>query len=282
MSYYVKVSFLCAIVISLSACDNVSLPNGLSLKHHNQDSQQEIHENDLETTLEENHMETEHAEVEIDPEFLLESEYFNRVQPVDNLNIIENPTNVLAMVNKDYSLPSTYKPEDLVIPNVEFSFGEAEVEKRYLREEAAHALEELFSLAKKDQIELFAVSGYRSYSRQQGIFNSEKEAKGEVEAMQAVALAGQSEHQTGLAMDVTSRSVNLEITEEFGQTEEGMWVEENAHLAGFIVRYPKGKEEITGYQYEPWHLRYVGKEKATTMFEHQLTLEEYFNRVKKI
>lgn len=93
---------------------------------------------------------------------------------------------------------------------------------------------------------------------------------------------GKSEHQTGLAMDETSRSVNLEITEEFGETKEGKWVKENAHRACFIIRYPIGKESITGYQYEPWHLRYVGKEKVSAIYENELTLEEYFQKVKKI
>ena len=83
-------------------------------------------------------------------------------------------------------------------------------------------------------------------------------------------------------MDVTSRSVNLEITDEFVETKEGKWVKENAHRAGFIIRYPKGKESITRYQYEPWHLRYVGKEKAFVIYENDLTLEEYFQKVKKI
>jgi D-alanyl-D-alanine carboxypeptidase len=186
------------------------------------------------------------------------------------------------MVNKEYTLPETYEPSDMVIPNVTFSFGEAIVPQRYLRKEAARALEELFELAESEEIELFAVSGYRSYSRQQGIFNVEKEDKGEKQALQAVALPGQSEHQTGLAMDVSSRSVNLEITEEFGETKEGKWVRDNAHKAGFIIRYPEGKESITGYQYEPWHLRYVGKEQAIAIYKNRLTLEEYFLKVKKI
>jgi zinc D-Ala-D-Ala carboxypeptidase len=220
--------------------------------------------------------------LQIDEDFLLESKYFNVVKHVNGANIIDNPTNILSMVNKEFTLPENYEPSDLVTPNVEFSFGDSDVPQRYLRQEAAKALEELFTLAEADEIEIFAVSGYRSYSRQQGIFNVEKTDKGEEQALHAVALPGQSEHQTGLAMDVSSRSVNLEITEEFGETKEGKWVRENAHKAGFIIRYPKGKESITGYQYEPWHLRYVGKEQAAVIYKNDLTLEEYFKKVKKI
>jgi D-alanyl-D-alanine carboxypeptidase len=78
-----------------------------------------------------------------------------------------------------------------------------------------------------------------------------------------------------LAIDVTSESVNYQLTERFGETPEGLWVEEHAHKFGFIIRYPEGKEEITGYQYEPWHLRYLGKELAADVAESGLTYEEY-------
>ncbi|MBD1379038.1 M15 family metallopeptidase [Metabacillus arenae] len=219
---------------------------------------------------------------EVDKDFLLKSSFFNEVKQVNGKATIQNPDNSLVLVNKEFALPENYTPEDLVFPDVPFSFGDAEIPQRYLREEAAIALKQLFNQAKKEQIELFAVSGFRSYERQQGIFNVEKDTKGEEEAKQAVAIPGQSEHQTGLAMDISSRSVNLEITEAFGETKEGKWVSENAHKFGFIIRYQQGKEDITGYQYEPWHLRYVGKEAAKVMFEHDLTLEEYFERVKKI
>ena len=89
------------------------------------------------------------------------------------------------------------------------------------------------------------------------------------------ARAGHSEHQTGLAVDITSDSVNEELTVEFGETEEGKWVAENAHRFGFIIRYPEDKTLLTGYQYEPWHLRYVGIDAATEIYENGWILEEY-------
>ncbi len=272
--FYYKLSFILLLPIGLTGCTDFSKTMPF---HSEQPGQNYIQSNQIE-----NIEKASETEEEIDRDFLLESEYFNQVTRVNGDYIIENPANLLVMVNKEYGLSSDYVPNDLVIPDVEFSFGDADVPQKYIRKEAARALEELFNLAKKDKIELFAVSGYRSYSRQEGIFNFEKQDKGEEHALQAVALPGQSEHQTGLAMDVSSRSVNLEITEDFGETKEGKWVRDNAHRAGFIIRYPKNKESLTGYQYEPWHLRYVGKEKAAVIYENDLTLEEYFLRVKKI
>ncbi|MBS4190888.1 M15 family metallopeptidase [Bacillus sp. FJAT-49705] len=212
----------------------------------------------------------------------LEAAFFNDIVTVDGKNIIQNPTNHLVLVNKQYSLPDGYAPSDLVRPKVPFSFGDQDIEKSYLREEAATALETMFSEAQKKGINLFAVSGYRSFDRQTAVFNAEVKKYGEDKAIQAVAIPGSSEHQTGLAMDISSQSANFELSEQFGETIEGKWTAENAHHFGFIIRYPKGKEGITGYKFEPWHLRYVGKEAATVIYEKQLTLEEYFEIVKKI
>ncbi|KAB2338168.1 M15 family metallopeptidase [Cytobacillus depressus] len=212
----------------------------------------------------------------------LEAAFFNDVITVDGKKIIQNPTNVMALVNKQFSLPDGYAPEDLMRPDVLYSFGDQDIEKAYMREEAAKALEAMFTEAKKNNIHLFAVSGYRSYERQKAVFNAEVNTYGEEKAVQAVAIPGTSEHQTGLAMDMSSQSANFELSEAFGETLEGKWVAANAHRFGFILRYPKGKEEITGYKFEPWHFRYVGKNAAAVIYEKQLTLEEYFEIVKKI
>ena len=212
----------------------------------------------------------------------LPAQYFNQIEEVDGEKVIQNYENTLVLVNKIYSLPDSYIPSDLVRPNVNFSFGDAEVEKALLRQEAAVALEKLFLAAENDGIELFAISGYRSYNRQIEVFNAEVSMKGLEKAAEAVANPGQSEHQTGLAMDISSRSVNLDLTQDFENTIEGQWLAANAHEYGFILRYPKGKEDITGFKYEPWHFRYVGKDFARTIYEKDLTLEEYFNIVKEI
>ncbi|MFN2745717.1 MULTISPECIES: D-Ala-D-Ala carboxypeptidase VanY [unclassified Bacillus (in: firmicutes)] len=216
-----------------------------------------------------------------DQDFVLESKYFNQIKEVDGLPTIQNSDNILALVNKDYALPGDYAPADLTVPDVEFSFTE-DIDKRYIRKEAAEALEKMFNAAKKDGFELVAVSGYRSYDRQKVIYDNEVSQKGEEKAKEAVAYPGQSEHQTGLAMDISSRSNGFALNEDFGNTKDGKWVEENAYKYGFIIRYPKNKEDITKYKYEPWHLRYVGKKAAKVIKEHDLTLEEYFEKVKKI
>lgn len=212
----------------------------------------------------------------------LDAIFFNDVIQVDGENIIQNPENIMALVNKQIGLPGYYTPDDLIRPNVYFSFGDLKVEKSLLRKEAGTALEEMFLGAQKAGVELAAVSGYRSYGRQKVILDAEIGRVGEERAIIAVAYPGQSEHQTGLAMDIASKSSSSELTEEFAETLEGKWLAENAHLFGFILRYPKGKEGITGYQFEPWHFRYVGPKVAETIFKKNWTLEEFFDEVKKI
>ncbi|EIJ78531.1 serine-type D-Ala-D-Ala carboxypeptidase [Bacillus methanolicus PB1] len=219
---------------------------------------------------------------QLDDSITLKAKYFNQVKQVDGKYVIQNPANVLALVNHQFGLPSTYAPNDLVRPKVAFSFGNQNIEKSYLRKKAAAALEKMFAEAKKQNIELYAVSGYRSYERQEELFHAEINRVGKEKAVQAVAVPGTSEHQTGLAVDISSKSVNLDLTEQFGTTPEGKWLVKNAHKFGFILRYPKDKESITGYQYEPWHFRYVGTKAAKVIYEKNLTLEEYFDIVEKI
>lgn len=190
--------------------------------------------------------------------------------------VVINADAVPVVVNKQRSLPDGYAPSDLVEPNVPFSFDEPH-EKRHLRKEAADALEELFAAAKADAIELRAVSGYRSYERQKVIYENNVRTKGEAEASRVSAVPGTSEHQTGLAIDVSSPSVGNALEEVFGQSREGQWLAENASKFGFIIRYPEGRENITGYVYEPWHIRYVGRDLAPDIAESGLTLEEYFD-----
>jgi LAS superfamily LD-carboxypeptidase LdcB len=193
--------------------------------------------------------------------------------------ILADPSDTLALVNKGNSLPSNYIPANLVVPNVPFPFPEFH-EKKLMREDAARALEKLFAKAKEDGIELYATSGYRSYDRQKAIFTSKSMQYGLERANQFSAKPGESEHQTGLAMDVTSPKVDFRLTQSFGETREGKWLKENAPKFGFIIRYPQGKQDITGYQYEPWHLRYVGNNHISyEIASNGATLEEYLERV---
>lgn len=212
----------------------------------------------------------------------LDSAFFNEIRMVDGKKVIQNPTNILALVNKQYALPNNYAPKDLVRPKVPFPFGDQKIEKSYMRKEAAEALEKMINAAKKENIIIYAVSGYRSYGRQQEVYSAEVNQVGKEQAEQAVAIPGFSEHQSGLAMDVSSPSNNFDLSENYGNTKEGKWLVANAHKFGFILRYPKGKEQITGYEYEPWHFRYVGIKAATDIYERDITLEEYFKIVEKI
>lgn len=191
-------------------------------------------------------------------------------------NIIKDPNDILVLVNKERYLPEDYIPSDLVIPNIKFPFEE-DVEKKYLREEAAKHLEDLFKDAKDDGLNLFGISGYRSYSRQKNIFNNKVANSSLEEAKKLVANPGQSEHQTGLAIDVSSHEMNFLLEEEFEDTKEGQWIKENSHKYGFIVRYPKDKVHITKYDYEPWHIRFIGIDAATEIYNNNLTLEEFLN-----
>lgn len=149
-----------------------------------------------------------------------------------------------------------------------------------MRDDAATALEEMFEAAKEDGVRLSVVSGYRSYSKQATIYQRKVATTGsEEKADELVARAGTSEHQLGLAMDV-SKNGSSSLTERFAETEEGQWVYQNAHRFGFIVRYLEGYEEITGYSYEPWHVRYVGREHAAAIYASQEPMETYMTDYK--
>ncbi|MFC4596994.1 M15 family metallopeptidase [Cohnella hongkongensis] len=194
--------------------------------------------------------------------------------------VVTNASSLYVLVNKKRNLPSDYVPSDLVVPNVPFSFS-GDSPKKQMRKEAAAALEDLFKGAEDDGIELKAVSGYRSYATQKSIFESNVKRKGEEAANRTSARPGQSEHQTGLAMDVSSASVSYGLEESFGETKEGKWLAEHAADYGFIIRYPQGKASVTGYSYEPWHVRYVGEQVAKDVANKKVTLEQYFEEAEE-
>lgn len=215
-------------------------------------------------------------EITITPEDGLTKPSEDYLSKLDS-DTVENPYDVLALINKKHALPGDYVPKDLVFPNVRYPFTE-DLPKKQLRKIAADALEELFKAADEAGLELYAQSGYRSYDRQVAIFTSNVEQHGEEAANNFSARPGQSEHQSGLTMDVTSSKVDFSLVIEFGETPEGKWIAEHAHEYGFIIRYLEGKEDITQYQYEPWHLRYVGEKVATEIYEKEITFEEYIEQ----
>lgn len=183
----------------------------------------------------------------------------------------------ILLVNRSNRLEKNYVPQSLTIPNVRFiSYADNRVKK--MDTTAAEALENLFNAAEEDGVNLLAVSGYRTYSYQEMLYDNKVAAAGRVEADKYVAQPGASEHNTGLAMDVLSDEYSS-LDEGFEQTQAYKWLEDNCYKYGFIIRYPKEKEDITGYNYEPWHLRYVGIFEATEISEKHITLEEYLNKV---
>ena len=190
----------------------------------------------------------------------------------------QDPTDTLILVNKNNKAPAV--PVTLVKPDVQPT-REAVSENIYMRPEAAAALEDLYEAAAQDGITLYATSGYRSYSTQKAIFERKLERMDEKQANASVAKPGYSEHQTGLAMDIEGETTKgTGLTEAFGESLEGIWTAEHCAEYGFIIRYPKGKTNITGYIYEPWHLRYVGKEAAAEITELGVTFEEYILAVR--
>lgn len=194
------------------------------------------------------------------------------------IQVVTSPESITVLVNKQQALPESYEPKDLVYPNVPFTFTE-KIDKRKMRKEAAAALETLFAGAKKDGISLAGVSAYRSYATQKTLYNNYVKQDGEEKAKTYSALPGHSEHETGLAIDVSGSNGKCAAQNCFAVTKEAKWLDSHATEYGFIIRYPDGKESITGYQYEPWHLRYVGTQLSKELAQKNITLEEYFNAV---
>ncbi len=175
-----------------------------------------------------------------------------------------------VLANKYYALDSSYEPSDLTAVNSKYSSG-----TRKLTKDAAEAFNKMAKAAKNEGYTVRAVSTYRSYLYQKDLYNKYVNKDGKAKADTYSARPGHSEHQTGLAVDVDN---GKEIYTDFGETKEFDWMKENAYKYGFILRYTKDTEWITGYKDEPWHYRYVGLEIAKYIHENPMTYEEYFVR----
>lgn len=207
---------------------------------------------------------------------LLPGDISTILDPSKNVPLDTTPESLTVLVNRAFLLPEDYIPAGLVKLTVDFDTT-VESEKYYLRGEAAMQIEKLIADAAKKHIEITGVSGYRSYVRQKAVFEESARINGKEHADKYCALPGSSEHQTGLAIDVSTPDIGNALEESFADTKAGKWVDKNCYKYGFVVRYPKGKSKITGYKYEPWHLRYVGLNKAKYLYENNLTLEEMYN-----
>lgn len=190
---------------------------------------------------------------------------------------LEDPASIWIIVNKHRPLiPSDYTPTDLVAPNMPLRL-DANNPEMQLRHEAATALKTMHDAAQAQGWKLQVSSAYRSYDYQKSLYASYVRQQGQAAADSQSARAGYSEHQTGLAVDIEPTSGECEVDPCFADLPEGKWVAAHAYEYGFVVRYPKGKQKITGYIYEPWHLRYVGKALAAELHKQSSpTLEEFF------
>jgi LAS superfamily LD-carboxypeptidase LdcB len=177
----------------------------------------------------------------------------------------------LVLLNKNYYLPNAFVPDNL---------REVIIDKsKYIElpEHVAVSVEQMFMDAKADGIDIVLASGYRSYDYQEGIFSKRVAKNGFAEAETVVAIPGESEHQTGLAIDITTSEMNFGLSQTFENDPAFDWMMDNCYKYGFILRYLKGRESETGYIYEPWHYRYIGNTEAAKLIMDQgLILEEYF------
>lgn len=181
----------------------------------------------------------------------------------------------LCLLTRQTGIAATYVPPNLVTLPKAITAPDSSVQ---LRQDAADAVSRLIAAAREDGQVLVAVSGYRSYEYQAEVLRQEIRTYGEERARKQVAEPGHSEHQLGVALDIAPARRPFDLEEAFGDTPEGRWVALHAPEFGFVISYPQGKEAITGYIYEPWHVRYVGLEVAQQMTGAALTLNEYLPR----
>lgn len=177
---------------------------------------------------------------------------------------LEEAASLTVVVNKKHKLPSEYVPALTAVAGGN------------MRPEAASALQQLLGDADAAGVPMIIVSSYRSYANQVSTYNYWVRVDGKVQADRSSARPGHSEHQTGLAVDLGNPDGSCELLICFGTTPAGQWLAVNAANYGFIIRYPDGKESATGYQYEPWHLRYLGADTAKAIVGSGQTMDEYY------
>ena len=174
----------------------------------------------------------------------------------------------LILVNKYNQLPKDYAPEDLTDISVQYCYGDNEVSNEVYQKYIS-----MYNAAKEEDLYLIITSAFRDYEFQDQLWNQYAKSQGEEWADSVAARAGHSEHQTGLTLDIVTYNSHMN---DFENTDEFKWLQKHAHEYGFIMRYPKDKEDITGYDYESWHYRYVGVETATKIHELGITYDEYY------
>ena len=196
-------------------------------------------------------------------------------EPTMDPSVFTDTSSLLVVANKKHKLPDGYVPSDLVTPDI------AQTQACTMRAPAAEAIHEMAAAAEAEGVYLKISSAYRGEDYQRQLYNNYSASYGTETADTISSRPGYSDHQTGLAADFVEQdgSMNgINFNQSFEDTASGQWLREHAHEYGFIMRYPKGKQEITGYAYEPWHYRYIGVEYATAIYETDVfeSFEEYF------
>lgn len=203
---------------------------------------------------------------------------YNEIVTIVNVNrdreyytdVIKTDTNKghLMLVNKYFQLDKDYTPKDIIKASGVYAYA-----NNSLSEEAYMAFKKLNKAATDSGYTILINSSYRDFKSQDDIWTKRKDYYGEDFADKYAARAGHSEHQTAYAIDVADF---YDVNDKFGDTEAFIWMRDNSHKYGFILRYPKGKENITGYSYEPWHYRYVGIDVASVIYNENITFDEYY------
>ena len=189
----------------------------------------------------------------------------------ENIKVIKKTNDLLILVNKQNKLPNNYIPSVLVlIPSKYCS------ENKYVKKEVLNRFIEMHNEGKIYNLNILIASAYRDSNYQDNLYKNYVKEKGIDYADKCSARKGHSEHQTGLAIDVMGKNMDYDLFEE---TDEFKWMTNNSYKYGFILRYPKNKEEITGFKYEPWHYRYVGIKVATEIHDLDITLEEFLKSI---
>lgn len=188
--------------------------------------------------------------------------------------LTEDDGDLLVLVNKLHAVSKNYYPSDMVAVDGKYTTNQG----LEMKSDAYDAYLQMRKAARADEIYFKICSAYRTYSTQEYLYNSYLGSMGEDLRNIRSAYPGRSEHHTGYAIDITSKSMGWTLSQAFADYPEGEWINEHCSEYGFIIRYPKGKTDITGYDYEPWHLRYVGTEVAAEITEQGITLEEYLGR----
>ena len=213
-------------------------------------------------------------------EYKKKNRHLNNVQVIKDVNMnldktpyeytipAKNLNTETILVNKYYYIEDNYVPDNLEAINRKYALSNMRLVYK-----AKEAFEALSKKAQEEDLNIIAMSTYRSYSYQVNLYNRYVKKDGKEKADTYSGRPGHSEHQTGLAVDVYNKK---EDYTNFENTKEFEWMQQHAHEYGFILRFPKGKEKETGYQYEAWHYRYVGKEVATYIHDNNITLEEYY------